>query len=218
MSGVPTRRILEPIFGEASLFAARNSDACWVRTSPAQVYQKGSTQWVANLYGGIQTNDDWASVVIPVNELPVTDLKTAMWTYFLTNAESAGVNIVIWAHDPNDYSKRAEITQTPGKAAKAAGFNRETLDSTATELFYYGENISGSGLTAGTLSTWTAILKSLYGVLGDIVPVRSPDSTSKYLVAILPLPPLSGLRGICSPLILISVTQASSRVDDAIHP
>ncbi|KKN23199.1 hypothetical protein LCGC14_0907420 [marine sediment metagenome] len=154
--GVPTRRILEPIFGEASLFAARNSDACWVRTQPVQVYQKGSTQWAANLYGGIQTNDDWASVVIPVNELPVTDLKTAMWTSFLTNAESAGVNIVIWVHDPNDYSKRAEITQTPGKASKAAGFNRETLDSTATELFWYGENTGthDTTVTAGTEYTW----------------------------------------------------------------
>ena len=153
--------IKTPLFGEPSLFAARNSDACWVRMQPVQVYQKGPTQWAANLYGGIQTNDDWASVVIPVEELLITELKSAEWTYFLTNAESAGVNIVVWVHDPTNLSKRAEITQLTGLTSKDANFNRETLSLTAAEMFYYGENVTDSNgnspdttITAGTNYTW----------------------------------------------------------------
>ncbi len=144
------------LFGEPSLFASRNSSANWARGNPIEVYQKGSTQWVANLYGGIQTNDDWASLVIPVNELPVPALTAAMWTYWMTNAESAGVNIVVWVHDPDDFSKRAEITQTPGKASRVASYNKETLDLTATEMFWYGENTGthDTTVTAGTEYTW----------------------------------------------------------------
>lgn len=143
-------------FGEPSLFAARNSDACWVRTPPASVYQKSPSMWCANLYGGVQTNDDWASIVIPVNEVKVTDLTSAMWTYLMTNAESAGVNIVIWVHDPTDFKKRAEITQTMGEASKAAGWNVESLSSSADELFYYGENVGSPDTctTAGTEYNW----------------------------------------------------------------
>ncbi len=143
-------------FGEPSLYSARNSSACWVRGNPVEVYQKGSTQWAANLYGGIQTNDDWASVVVPINEFPVPALDSAMWTYWMTNAESAGVNIVVWVHDPNDFSKRAEITQLTGLTSKDAGFNKETLDLTAIEMFWYGENTGthDTTVTAGTNYTW----------------------------------------------------------------
>ena len=141
-------------FGEPSLYASRNASANWVRTRPASVYQKSSTQWAANLYGGVQTNDDWASIVIPVNELPVPALDSASWTYFLTAAESAGVNIVVWIHDPDALENRAEVTQLMGKTSKDINWNVETLDTTATEMFYYGENTTGTALTAGTQYTW----------------------------------------------------------------
>ncbi len=140
-------------FGEPLLYSARNGTANWMKDPPGQIYQKGSTQFSVKMYAD-NTNDDWASVVIPVNELPVDHLAKAMWTYWMTNAESGGVNMVIWIHDPTDFSKRAEVTQLMGLVSKDAGFNVETLDLTVTELFYYGENISGSGLTAGTNYTW----------------------------------------------------------------
>jgi hypothetical protein len=140
--------------GEASLFATRNSSACWVRTPAAQVYQKSLNHWAANLYGGVQSNDDWASVVLPINEMPIASLTSAQWTYFMTNAESAGVNLVVWLHDAADFSKRVEVTQLMGLASKSALFNVEMLDDTATEMFFYGENTTGTDLTAGTLYTW----------------------------------------------------------------
>lgn len=141
-------------FGEPTLYAARNSSASWVRTSPAGIYLKSPTQWAANLYGGIQTNDDWASVVIPVNDISVNQLNKAMWTYYMTNNESAGVNIVIWIHDPNDFSKRAEVTQLMGLVGRSSGSNKENLEIDTTELFFYGESTTGTGLTPGTNYTW----------------------------------------------------------------
>ncbi len=144
-----------PLFGAPLLYSARNGTANWMKAPPGQIYQKGSTQFSAKMYVD-NTNDDWASVVVPVNEMKVPDLTEAMWTYWMTNTETGGggVNIVIWVHDPTDFSKRAEITQLQGLTNFQAGFNVETLNLTDTELFYFGENISGSGLTAGTLYTW----------------------------------------------------------------
>lgn len=148
-------------FGEPTLYASRNSSACWVRTPPVTVYQKSPTQWAANLYGGIQTGaNNWAQIVIPVNELPIDHLAKAMWTYYMTNAESGGVNIVIWIHDPTDFSKRVEITQTMGEASKAKGFNKENLEMGTAELFAYGENTNGTGLSLdGTNYAWEQFRK-----------------------------------------------------------
>ena len=143
-------------FGEPNLKAVNNSDAVWSRGSLPAEFQKSPSGWLANLYGGVQTNDDFASLVIPVNELKVTSLRSANWTYYMTNAESAGVNIVVWVHDPTALQKRAEITQVMGLVSKASGWNVESLDLSATEMFYYGENTgtSTTTVTAGTNYTW----------------------------------------------------------------
>jgi len=153
---VPTRRILDPIFGEPSLAAANNGCANWVRGAVSPLDQKGSTGWLANLYGGVQTGDDWARVNIPVSEVDVTEFKSALWTYYMTNAETMGVNMVIWVHDPNDNDKRAEITQLANVSGleKASGWNAHELDITTDQFFFYGEGTTGTGLTAGTLYGW----------------------------------------------------------------
>jgi hypothetical protein len=79
-----------------------------------------------------------------------------MWSYYMTQAQTMGVNVVIWVHDPDDYSKRAEITQAGGAAGlgKAAGWNTHVFDSTVTQMFFYGENTTGTALVAGTQYTW----------------------------------------------------------------
>ena len=119
------------------------------------LYQKGASGYLANLYGGLQSGDDWAAVFIPVNEMPVPQMTAAMWSYYMTNTEPGGVNIVFWVHDPTDFDKRAEITQnlTVAGLEKGAGWNAHELDSSVTQFFYYGENDSSS-LTAGTNYTW----------------------------------------------------------------
>lgn len=155
---VPTRRILEPIFGNPILRCANSGKVGWIRAEgEAQALnQKGMSGWLANLYGGAQSGDDWAAVYIPVYELPVPDLDEAYWSYRMQNAEVYGVNMVIWIHDPRDFDKRAEVTQAPSHAdlEKAAGWNAHELDTSVTQFFFYGEGTTGTGLTAGTQYTW----------------------------------------------------------------
>ena len=152
---VPTRRILDPIFGQPILRAENNGRALWTRVNALSQWQKG-TGWQANLYGGVQTGDDWAAMFVPVSEMKVTDFNAALWSYYMTGTQTMGVNLVIWAHDPNDFSKRAEITQRGNVAGlgKAAKWNSHTLDKTVAQFFFYGEGTTGTGLTAGTLYTW----------------------------------------------------------------
>ena len=144
------------VFGKPSLVSANNGKAYWIRGSTSPLDQKGATGWLAELYGGVQTGDDWARLNIPVNEVAVADFDTAKWDYYLTNTETMGVGIVIWVHDPDDFDKRAEITQLGGVAGleKAAGWNAHEFDSTDAGMFFYGEGTTASGLTAGTQYTW----------------------------------------------------------------
>ena len=153
---VPTRRILDPVFGSPLLRAGNNGLATWTKINTSSQWQKG-TGWQASLYGGVQTGDDWGAVFIPTLELKVPDFNSAMWSYYMTAAQTFGVNIVIWAHDPNDFTKRAEITQR-GQATglgKALGWNSHTLSKSTSQFFFYGENTSASDLTAGTDYSWT---------------------------------------------------------------
>lgn len=176
--------VVIPMFGEPTLLAVRNSDAVWSRGSVDPLYQKSTTGWLANLYGGVQSGDDYASLEIPVKEMPLTDLASAMWSYYMTQAQSAGVNMVIWVHDPTDFDKRAEITQVMGHAGleKGAGWNAHELDHAVAQFFFNGEGISGNTVcvTAGThytldqfqadplFSTWTIYRISFeYGWVGS---------------------------------------------------
>ena len=142
-------------FGEPTVQAINNADAVWSRAHNSFHAGSGSG-WYANLYGGPQTGDDWASYIIPVKDMKVTDLDDMGWKWYQTNAEVYGLNIVIWVHDKNDHDIRAEITQSGSATSldKGAGWNSHEFPSTAAEYFWYGENISGSGLSTGTLYTW----------------------------------------------------------------
>ena len=145
------------IFGTPTLASSNNGKARWDRGTTSPLDQKGSTGWVAALYGGVQTGDDWARLNVPVNELYVPNFEEAMWSYYMTNTEVYGVNLVIWLHDPTDFDKRCEVTQTPAFATieKTAGWNaHELVTSTASQFFFYGEGTSASALTAGTAYSW----------------------------------------------------------------
>ena len=161
---IPTRRILDPIFGQPLLRAANNGRALWTRVNALSQWQKG-TGWQANLYGGVQDGwNDWAAMFVPVSELKVTDFNSALWSYYMTAAQTFGVNLVIWVHDPNDFNKRAEITQRGNVAGlgKTLGWNSHNLDKTVAQFFWNGEDwstgsavaLAGSDLTSGTLYTW----------------------------------------------------------------
>jgi hypothetical protein len=167
--GVQSVKLVERTFGEPSLASANNGSAAWIRGEVSPLDQKSATGWLADLYGGVQTGDDWARVNIPVYELHLTGFNSAMWSYYMAGTQTMGVNIVLWVHDPKDFDKRAEITQLGGHSGleKAAGWNAHELDTTVTQFFFYGEGTTGTGLTAGTqytldqfkadiiFSTWT---------------------------------------------------------------
>jgi hypothetical protein len=143
------------LFGEPVIRFANNGVGHWSTDNSLSQLQKGGG-WTADLYGGVQTGDDWAAVWIPVNELELTKFTNAQWSWYQTNAESMGLGMVIWVHDPDDFDKRADISQVGGVAGldKAAGWNSHELDATVTQFFYYGENIPATTtLVAGTQYT-----------------------------------------------------------------
>lgn len=142
-------------FGAPTLSAANNGSAQWVKGEVSPLDQKSATGWLAELTGGVQSGDDWARVNVPVNELYLKDLKAAQWSYYMTNTETMGVNMVVWVHDDKDFDKRAELTQAPNIATleKASGWNAHELDTSVSQFFFYGENTTGTALTAGTQYT-----------------------------------------------------------------
>ncbi|MEE8471224.1 MAG: hypothetical protein V3S51_07840, partial [Dehalococcoidia bacterium] len=157
---VPHRELVDPMFGHPKLRAANNARVYWSRANALSQWQKGSG-WQVAMYGGVQTGDDWAAMFVPVKELDIAGQdsfgrKPTRWSYYMTNAETFGLNIVIWVHDPNDGSKRAEITQR-GQASglgKASGWNSHTFNPETDQMFFSGENTGDSDLTAGTDYTW----------------------------------------------------------------
>ena len=154
---VPKRVLTDPLFGKPILRYYGSGMAGWCKENSLSQWQKGSG-WTANLYGGAQSGDDWAAIFVPANEMPVPDFNNAQWSYYLTALETMGVNIVIWIHDTNDLSKRAEVTQLANVAglAKAAGWNAHKFNPATTQMFFYGENTTGTDLTAGTNYAWTS--------------------------------------------------------------
>lgn len=146
------------MFGHPVLRAENNGYARWHIATSSPYNQKGGG-WLAELYGGTQSgNDDWAGLYIPVNEISVPHFEAAQWSWYQTNTETMGVNMVIWMHDPANFDNRAEVTQLANHSGldKTSGWNSHEFDQTVTQMFFYGENTTGTGLTAGTQYPWTS--------------------------------------------------------------
>ncbi len=144
------------MFGEPVLRASGNGWARWTSANALSQTQKGGG-WAAELYGGLQTGAaSWAACFIPTGERPLIQFNSAQWSWYQTANEAYGVNIVVWVHDPTDFDKRAEITQSGSATSldKLAGQNSHEFPGTAAEFFFYGEGAGGSALNAGTLYTW----------------------------------------------------------------
>lgn len=145
------------VFGQPTLMSQGNGAASWERgDSTLSTHQKGSTGWVAKLHAGIQSGwDDAAEMYVPVNEMPLPDLTvgTTMWSWFQTDTEIAGLGMVIWVHDPNDFDKRAEISMLAevGHIELAAGWNAHEL-ANGNDCIWYGENTGShdTTVTAGS--------------------------------------------------------------------
>ena len=136
------------IFGTPTLRQSNAGQASWSRYQ----YQKGGTGWNAKLEGGTQSGDDWASMFVPINEMPLSNLDTILWSYHKSDSVNAGVALEIWAHDPTDFSKRVEIGQTMDAVGVTAGWHSEELDTSLSEFKWWGENV-GSPDTCTTTNT-----------------------------------------------------------------
>ncbi len=140
-------------FGRPTLQAQGNGRSYWSRgTAVLSTHQKGSTGWVAELIGGVQTAwDDAAEMYLPVNEMPLLDLQvgTTMWSWFQAATQLSGVGMVIWVHDPADFDKRAEITMLAetGHMELGAGWNAHEL-ADGNDCIWYGENTGTHSVTA----------------------------------------------------------------------
>lgn len=143
------------LFGHPVLRSTGVSQAYWAKSQISPYPQKGGG-WQALLYGGVQSGSNYAAVFIPTNEMPIPTFEKAQWSYYMTGAETMGVNIVFWVHDPADFDKRAEITQIGNTSGleKGAGWNAHEFSTSTTQMFFYGENTDGTALTAGTQYTW----------------------------------------------------------------
>jgi len=128
-------------FGEPTLRASVNGQATWSRWH----HQRPGTGWSAQLYGGKQdVYNDWARVMIPVNEMPIGDLKSLMYSWNNTEEEAEGPHLAIYIHDPDDNDARVEMTYLGVQVDKEAGWQAFELDVTADYFYWYGENGSST--------------------------------------------------------------------------
>jgi len=214
------------LFGNPVLVSGGSGTARWQKgLQSLSTHQKGGG-WVANLYGGVQSGDDWAACYIPTNELPVTQLDSLYWSWYQTNTETMGLGVVIWIHDPTDFDKRAEVTQIANTSGldKASGWNSHEFDSTTTQMFFYGENTTGTDLTAGTQYTWDefqadTLFKtwSVYRISFDWGWEASGTFESSYLAEVkingvyIPLkPPIDEIATKCGPWCTVTVAKSGT--------
>ncbi len=140
-------------FGDPVLRAGGAGSVAW--SSDSTYLQKSTSGYTAELTGGAQSGDDWAALYIPVNEMYLTHFKSALWSWYQASAQTMGLGIVIWIHSPSDNDKRAELTQLANVTGldKSTGWNSHELNLATTQFFFYGENTTGTTLTAGTQYT-----------------------------------------------------------------
>ncbi|KKL11700.1 hypothetical protein LCGC14_2543140, partial [marine sediment metagenome] len=144
------------MFGAPVLAKDGNGTASWVSAQASPLFQKGTSGYLIKLNSGDQSGDDWGAGYVPVNQLPTYEFNEAMWSWHQTNVEAYGMNMVIWLHDPTDFDKRVEVTQAPSGVTleNGAGWNAHEFNRDTVQFFFYGENTTGTGLTAGTQYTW----------------------------------------------------------------
>lgn len=158
--GVPTRIIKRGMFGQPTLQWLKNNGTA---SSGRAVWAKEWTrygEWTARLTPGAQSGDDYGAVEFTVNNMRLEDLESIRYIYRMGSTEVIAPNVAIHVYDPNDIDNRADISLSHshddlGKTT-STWYKFDVLPAT-TGLFWYGNNVTGSGLvahgTAGNLYT-----------------------------------------------------------------
>lgn len=108
---VPTRQIIRGMFGKPILEAGGNGVATW---APPGTIGGHQVTWAAKLDAGVQDDyNDFAKVIVPVNEMPFNDLKIVRLEPYYTASDGIDMGVCIYMHDPNDLDQRIELSHTP---------------------------------------------------------------------------------------------------------
>lgn len=149
-------------FGEPRLRASLNGQATWSRWN----YQMGNTGWSAQLYGGVQAGySQWARVMIPVNDMPIGELKSVLWGWNTTEVELNGLAMQIHLRSDTDPDLIVDVSQKGSVVALGAGWNNHTLDFDAKEFFWYGED----GPTPGGIAEGIGTFSSINDYVADVL-------------------------------------------------
>lgn len=137
---VPTRDIVRPLFGKPTLEAGGNGRVSWVAGPVAS--DDHVVAWAAKLDAGVQTSwNDFAKVVIPVNEMPFADLESVRLMPYYTASTGIDMGVCLYLHDPEDLDQRIELSHTPltNSAAGWRELNWPTDIPAGHAYFWYGD-------------------------------------------------------------------------------
>jgi len=155
--GVPTRIIKRGMLGKPVLEAGGNGKAAWT-TTEAVASDNHQVTYAARLDAGKQTSwNDFAKVVIPVNEMPFTDLDSVrLEAYYSTTVDGCiDMGVCLYLHDPADLDQRIELSHTPKTSSTTAGWRELNYPTNPQDegllFFWYGdESVIAEVLTEGT--------------------------------------------------------------------
>jgi len=143
------------LFGEAFLEAGGEGQATWSMSVSAGTKR---SDWSARLDGGKQSSwNDYAKVVVPVNEMPFTDLDSVVLEPYYTASVGIDMGVCVYMHDPDDFDESVELSHTP-YTNSAAGWRELDFPTEpgGTSWFWYG-TVSATPDTCpteGTAYTW----------------------------------------------------------------
>lgn len=158
-----------PTIGAIELRANNSGWALWERVARQAKYWMGTDlnrqfrhgPWAIHMNGGAQASgEDWASVQIPINEMPLIDLDEIQFNYYKFLAGTAAVgatgpNIVLSAHDPADHDETVDINTTASQSRPVtAGWHEITMNAATDAMFYYG-TATDAALSSGTTTSHT---------------------------------------------------------------
>ncbi|MBA7648637.1 hypothetical protein ES703_56425 [subsurface metagenome] len=158
---VPSRQIIRGMFGKPVLEAGGNGRVSWVPPGTKGGHQ---VTWAALLNAGVQTDhDDFAKVIIPVNEMPFNDLKIVRLEPYYTANSGIDMGVCVYLHDPNDLDQRIELSHTPLTNSLAGWRELNWPDDVPVghAYFWYGNvtdtpNLCPTSGTAYTLAQFRA--------------------------------------------------------------
>lgn len=133
----PTEAPRRWLFGDPVLDVGGNGSASWTTVRAKGVNQ---ANYAAHLNGGVQDGwNDFAKVLVPVNDMPFTMLKSVRLHPYYTESSGIDMGVCLYMHDPTDLDQRIELSHTP-YTNSAAGWRELNFPTEpgGSSWFWYG--------------------------------------------------------------------------------